>query len=301
MSLFLTIREPGLPATGPSPKIAPMTTGGDMEIGARLVELELTTPRPQALAAHYASAFDMAVEVSGEDRICRGPERVLRLSAGDPGQLRRAVFAFASEAAWSRYAEALRTRGVALDTSHPGVHTVHDPQGRAISFMRPPAAQAQAVPGARRTGRLQHFAVRTPDPQALVSFYVEQLGFVLSDRVLDDAGALSAAFLRTDAEHHALAIFRAAVPCFDHFSCETGGWLDLRDWADHMAEAGIPLAWGVGRHGPGNDTFFMVRDADGNMAEISCDLELCAPGRPAGVWPHAPSTLNRWGVALMRS
>jgi hypothetical protein len=68
-----------------------------------------------------------------------------------------------------------------------------------------------------------------------------------------------------------------------------------------MAEVGVDLAWGIGRHGPGNDTFLMVKDMDGNLGEISSDLEVCAPGRPAGEWPHRPQTLNQWGVAIMRS
>ena len=108
-------------------------------------------------------------------------------------------------------------------------------------------------------------------------------------------GRLTAAFLRTDAEHHSLALFRAPEGRFDHFSCEAPGWQQLRDWADHMAGIGTDLAWGIGRHGPGNDTFLMVRDQDGNMAEISSDLEVCSPGRPAGVWPHRPQTLNQLG------
>jgi hypothetical protein len=96
-------------------------------------------------------------------------------------------------------------------------------------------------------------------------------------------------------------LFRAPEARFDHFSCEVADWTQLRDWADHMARSGIDLAWGIGRHGPGNDTFFMVRDADGNMGEISAELEVCQPGRAVGVWPHRPQTLNQWGVAIMRS
>ena len=68
-----------------------------------------------------------------------------------------------------------------------------------------------------------------------------------------------------------------------------------------MAGERIALVWGVGRHGPGNDTFFMVADPDGNLAEISCDLESCPEDREPGLWPHHPSTLNRWGMAIMRS
>jgi len=98
-----------------------------------------------------------------------------------------------------------------------------------------------------------------------------------------------------------MAIFRSRDIRFDHFSCEVPDWTGVRDWADHMARLPVPLAWGVGRHGPGNDTFFMIQDADGNMAEISAELEVCAPDRPVGIWPHDPSTLNQWGVAIMRS
>jgi catechol 2,3-dioxygenase-like lactoylglutathione lyase family enzyme len=151
------------------------------------------------------------------------------------------------------------------------------------------------------SARLQHYAVRTPNPTALLAFYADGLGFVRSDLVFDDQGVLRAAFLRTDAEHHTLAIFNAPDARFDHFSCEAADWLALRDWADHMADVDVPIFWGVGRHGPGNDTFFMVKDPDGNLAEISSDLEVCDADRPVGRWPHAQKTLNVWGMAILRS
>jgi catechol-2,3-dioxygenase len=91
------------------------------------------------------------------------------------------------------------------------------------------------------------------------------------------------------------------VPRFDHQSFETPSWTDLRDWADHMARLKMPMAWGVGRHGPGNDVFFMVADPDGNLAEISSEIETCAVDRPVGLWPHEERTLNVWGRAIMRS
>jgi catechol 2,3-dioxygenase len=45
----------------------------------------------------------------------------------------------------------------------------------------------------------------------------------------------------------------------------------------------------------------MVRDPDGNLAEISAEIEHCAEDRPAGLWPHEERTLNVWGKAIMRS
>ena len=134
----------------------------------------------------------------------------------------------------------------------------------------------------------------------MADFY-RALGFVVSDRVHDDDGVLRACFLRTDHEHHALALFAAAVARLDHLSCETRDLHALIAWADRTASRGIPIHWGIGRHGPGNDIFFMVKDPDDNLIEISAELESCAPDRPAGRWRHEPRTLNLWGTAIMRS
>ncbi len=270
-----------------------------MEIGASLAQLELFATDPQGLSKFYASTFCLQTATEGEDVVCAAPGRKLLLAQGQGGQLRRACFRFQEAAKLEAYRVEMEARGTAIVQHASDGITVRDPEGRLITFFAPeanPSLHAHEP----LMARLQHFAVRTPSPDSLVDFYVGKLGFVLSDRVEDEAGRLTAAFLRTDAEHHSMAIFRAPEIRFDHFSCEAPDWEHLRDWADHMAAVGVDLAWGIGRHGPGNDTFLMVKDMDGNMGEISSDLEVCQPGRPSGVWPHRPQTLNQWGVALMR-
>ncbi len=273
-----------------------------MEIGARLQRLELCASNPDDVAAFYATAFCMTTRREGDAVVCRGPQRELRLVPGEPGRLHRVTFNMPSRERLDAYRGELAARGIALQEAadiDTDTFTVADPEGRLLTFtarLLAPDPSLASLPAAR----LQHFAVRTSSPAALVDFYVERLGFTASDRVYDAEGDLGAAFLRTDSEHHVLAIFRSPEVRFDHFSCETHDWHGLRDWADHMSEVGIDLAWGIGRHGPGNDTFLMVRDPDGSMGEISCDLEVCTPERPVGTWPHRPQTLNRWGVAIMR-
>lgn len=272
-----------------------------MEIDATLVQLELCAADPRALAAYYAATFRLGVAAEAGRLVCSAPGRQLVFVAGPGGQLRQACFRFRDAAAFSAHRARLAQQLIVPAEETAERYTVLDPLGHRVCFAAPHVPFAPAAAAAADAARLQHFALRTPDPAALAAFYEERLGFVVSDRVLDDAGELTAVFLRTDAEHHAMAIFRALQVRFDHFSCEVPGWAELRDWADHMAQSGVDLAWGIGRHGPGNDTFLMVRDADGNMGEISAELEVCAPDRPAGTWPHRPQTLNRWGVALMRS
>jgi catechol 2,3-dioxygenase-like lactoylglutathione lyase family enzyme len=176
---------------------------------------------------------------------------------------------------------------------------VADPDGNVTVFgvrARDPASGTVALPG-----RLQHVALRTPKLDEMAAFYEHGLGFVVSDRVLDEHGVLRACFLRTDAEHHVLALFGASEAQLDHHSYETRDWAHIRRWADHFSAHRMPIFWGVGRHGPGNDVFFMVKDPDDNLVEISAELEVCAADRPVGVWPHEQRTLNLWGSAIMRS
>jgi catechol 2,3-dioxygenase len=123
---------------------------------------------------------------------------------------------------------------------------------------------------------------------------------VESDRVLDKED-LAACFLRSDPEHHSFAAFRAPDSRADHHCYETNGWLDIRDWADRMGQLGIALWWGPGRHGPGNNLFFMIEDPDGYKVEFSAELELIPKEVPYRTWPHEQRTLNLWGSAWMRS
>jgi catechol 2,3-dioxygenase-like lactoylglutathione lyase family enzyme len=134
----------------------------------------------------------------------------------------------------------------------------------------------------------------------MLEFYRDVLGMVESDRVLE-GGDLAAVFLRSDPEHHSFAAFRAPQSRADHHCYETGSWNDIRDWGDRMASLRIPLWWGPGRHGPGNNLFFMIEDPDGHKVEFSAELERMTQEAAYRTWPHEQRTLNLWGSAWMRS
>src|SRR6218665_1242460 len=174
------------------------------------------------------------------------------------------------------------------------------PGGNLVAFPRPGGGAAPGPEAGLPAAMLQHFALRTPQLPQMLAFYTGQLGLVLSDLVRDPEGRLRACFLRSDPLHHALALFLAPMACFDHLSFEVPDWACMKTWGDHMARLREPIVWGLGRHGPGNDVFFMVRDPDGNLVEISSEIEHCGPGRAVGEWPHEERTLKRWGPAISR-
>ncbi len=273
-----------------------------MGIGAKLHHLHLSSPQPGVLAQFYAKAFGFTVVQQGDEWVCRAAGRRIVFSDGAAHAVRHIAFAFPNPGELAAYLARVGPGEVAPASALIGNSAMSfvDPDGNRIVFVAEDGDDLSAHP-TLPMAESQHLALRTTQPDLLLKFYQEKLAFTLSDRVQDDEGTLRACFLRTDAMHHALALFRSPETRFDHQSFETTGWPAMRDWADHMGREYVPIVWGIGRHGPGNDTFFMVQDPDGNLGEISCDLEVCEATRPAGVWPHAQHTLNLWGNAIMRS
>ena len=104
---------------------------------------------------------------------------------------------------------------------------LRDPDGNLLVFTPREGITAESTEPALPPATLQHFALRTPNLPAMLDFYTRQLGFVLSDAVNDAKGTVRACFLRTDALHHALALFFAPVACFDHQSFEAPDWTSM--------------------------------------------------------------------------
>jgi catechol 2,3-dioxygenase-like lactoylglutathione lyase family enzyme len=156
---------------------------------------------------------------------------------------------------------------------------------------------------AQLPGRLQHVVVASAHLPEMMRFYEDVLGFVVSDYVHETSGNRepTVAFYRCDPEHHSFAVFRAPQSRPDHHAYEANCWNDIRDWADHMASRGIKLWWGPGRHGPGNNLFFMIKDPQGYLIEISAELEIVPAAVQKRSWPHEERTLNLWGPGFMRS
>ena len=269
---------------------------------AHLSYLELGSPDPEALSRFYRDAFSAEVEAHGDMRICHGPERCVMISPGEAKTLKSAGYAVYDPAWLDGLMERLALAGVAHERTSTPVFAdavgFTDLSGNNM-FFGVPRARAPATKGL--PGRIQHVVVATRDAAGMVDFYTRVVGLTESDRVLDDAGVMRTAFMRSDHEHHSFAVFQAAEDRFDHHCYEATDWNSIRDWGDHFADLRIPVKWGPGRHGPGNNLFLFVHDPDGNWVELSAEIDVVAPDRPRGVWPHEERTLNSWGSAPLRS
>ncbi len=269
---------------------------------ATLHHLDIESDRPEALARFYQQQFGMEASRDGALHVLRGGTRAVIIRQGRPEQLRSAGYALHSEQHLRQLRARLLFHGVAPQPAanplfHPGAFEVHDPQGRITTYgvpLQPRGADPMAA-------RLQHTVFQTTELDAVVRFYVEKIGFAISDEVVDHNGTVMVVFLRSDDEHHTLAFFRGGQDAWDHHCYETSEWNDIRDWGDKFARQHIPIFFGPGRHGPGNNLFFMVNDPDGNRLEFSAEMQRVAAETIPGVWPHGEYTLNSWGRAWIRS
>lgn len=280
---------------------------------ARLDHLVRESDRPEALVAFYRDAVGMVPTPLGAGEwLLQGPQRRLLIRAGAPGGQPLNAFRLQSQGQLEALRGYVAARAIpVLPVSTPVFaqgFAVRDPDGRIAAFglvdPRFDAVPASDLAAARLPGRLQHVVAATDNLDRLIAFYERGLGFVASDHVYEDGvgnAEATAVFLRSDPEHHSFAAFRAPAVRPDHHSYETTAWNDIRDWADHMGRQNIRLWWGPGRHGPGNNLFFMVEDPEGYKVELSAELELMPRDMPPRTWKHEEKTLNLWGQAWMRS
>jgi catechol 2,3-dioxygenase-like lactoylglutathione lyase family enzyme len=272
-------------------------------LSAKLHHIAIGTPDPAALAGFYSQAMGMALEQSDDGVMAIGPDRRLLFVEGPRKTLGFAGYAVDDPGE----VDTIRLRCARLGIEvvphrdrwfRDGAIMVVDPDGNRIAFGQP-SASGQHPDGL--SARLQHVVVASANAPRLARFYQDAFGFTLSDDVVDDDGGLRTSFLRCSEEHHSFAVFQAERCWFDHHCYEAGEWNLIRDWGDRFARYNIPVQWGPGRHGPGNNLFLFVHDIDGNWLEISAELERVTADRPVGVWKHEQRTLNSWGSAPLRS
>jgi catechol 2,3-dioxygenase-like lactoylglutathione lyase family enzyme len=281
---------------------------------ARLDHIRVDSDNPVPVIDFYRTALGMIpTTLSDGSVLMQAPDRRLLIGRGQRGAQPFMAFRLEADGQLDAFRHHVISRGVEplaspSEVFAPKAFAVRDPDGRLCVFGLPRADlplpdQAEAGPASTPPGRLQHVVVASTDLPAMLRFYEEVLGFVASDYVFEDdaSGEPTAGFLRSDPEHHSFAVFRCPETRPDHHCYETTCWNDIRDWADHLARLNIKLWWGPGRHGPGNNLFFMIKDPQGYLVEISAELEVMPDEVAKRSWKHEERTLNLWGSAFMRS
>ena len=270
---------------------------------ARLHHFALTTEQPGELADWYVKAMGYDKKNFGDGYILGGGERNLLILPGKKSQVAFSSYAVADQRQLVDVSKAIEASGYEIQKFKTPFFaddtvSVTDFDGNVFAFglLGDDMSGKDELPG-----RLQHIVFATTQLTKQVSFFTDTIGFRKSDTVLDTERDPTACFMRSDPEHHSLGLFRAPEARLDHFCFESKCWNDIRDWGDHFSDRRIPIVWGAGRHGAGNNLFIFVEDPDGNKVEISAEIEMMTWDQEPREWPHEERTLNLWGTAWLRS
>ncbi|MEM1272371.1 MAG: VOC family protein [Pseudomonadota bacterium] len=275
--------------------------------GAYLHHVAFESSDPERLASFYAANMDMTMErISDDEFRCEGPLRRFVAIRGEDKALAYAGLACRNQDVVDALRHRAQDNGVAVQANvspyfDDAAFSVTDNDGNVICIGMAKERTTSFRP--KHEGihaPTQHLTFATENLPGFKEFYVDKMGFFLSDRVLHDDGELATVFTTTNHEHHTIACFKSDRTGVDHHSYEAGSFENIKKFCDRFAANDVLLTWGPGRHGPGNNLFVFYTDPDGNWIEISGELETIYD-RETLDWPQHPRTLNMWGDAILRS
>ncbi|MEY2942508.1 MAG: hypothetical protein RLY97_522 [Pseudomonadota bacterium] len=145
-----------------------------------------------------------------------------------------------------------------------------------------------------RIVRLGHVVLNVSDLAAAHDFWVDGLGFAVSDRVGGVAEWLRA---WPNPLHHSLALLQHSANTLHHINFMVSDMDDVGGAMNRMKGADVPIVFGPGRHLPSTSIFLYYLDPDGNSAEFSFGMELFDEhgARDARELEHKAEVMDIWG------
>lgn len=154
--------------------------------------------------------------------------------------------------------------------------------------------------------KLGHLVLKVRDIHESFKFYVEVVGLKESDWIDDRM-----VFMRSPGaiDHHDFALLqmmpdeieesKLAGPRVEHFSYHIETIGEIEQIAEMLQQRNIEIDRGLGRHGPGDNTFLVFRDPDGNNVEFYSDMLQIEKGQTyePSVWDGKElHTFDQWNL-----
>lgn len=169
-----------------------------------------------------------------------------------------------------------------------------DPEGRTFAVIADVRRHDELGTRADVPVKISHVVLSSTDADAAATFYRDRFGFRIRDRTK------TIAFLGCNTDHHSLAFARGKQAALHHVAFELPTIDAVMRGAGRLKRQGVPLEWGVGRHGPGNNVFAYFFDSIGYVIEYTTEMQQVDDaayhvGTPED-WDR-PANSDQWGVA----
>ena len=237
-------------------------------------------------------------------RATGGEHHVLTIRERPQASLLGVHFAAADRGAVDQLCAKAKGYGVAiahdpapLDASAGGGYgfRFETPDGLPMTISSDSAPHPDVVVDRSRPTKISHVVLNSARTDDQVPFFIDVLGFKLSD------STHMMEFLRCSADHHSIAIFRNNGPSLNHVAYELPNIDGLMRGAGRLKRSGFDVEWGVGRHGPGSNVFSYFIEPNGFVAEYTTELDQLDDAthvpQDASYWQKIMPNPDRWGLA----
>ena len=237
-------------------------------------------------------------------RATGGEHHVLTIRERPQASLLGVHFAVADRGAVDQLCAKAKGYGVAiaddpapLDASAGGGYgfRFETPDGLPMTISSDSAQHPDVVVDRSRPTKISHVVLNSARTDDQVPFFIDVLGFKLSD------STHMMEFLRCSADHHSIAIFRNDGPSLNHVAYELPNIDGLMRGAGRLKRSGFDVEWGVGRHGPGSNVFSYFIEPNGFVAEYTTELDQLDDAthvpQDASYWQKIMPNPDRWGLA----
>ena len=255
---------------------------------------------------HVAAFYENIVGLEISDRIdgsvflrCNDQHHCLGLYPAAERGLHHLGLEVHDAAAVERVREALRELGLELipdEDPHPGIGEsvcCRDPDGNCLKFYEGMHhVDRPLLPREVQPVKFGHITYHTIDLKRTLAFYIDVLGFRLSDTV--EGNML--AWVRCNQDHHGIAFLNDGRAKVNHYCFDLTDWHAIKETCDHLKRNQVPIIYGPSRHGPGDNIFLYIPDPAGNIIELSTEMLQISDElsyRPQD-WPNAPGTVDVW-------
>jgi catechol-2,3-dioxygenase len=172
--------------------------------------------------------------------------------------------------------------------------TLKDPHGRVFQVVHGDLRRAEAAEVKDRPLRLTHVVLNSHAVDETQAFLGRAFGFTLADRTV------AIAFMNCNHDHHTLAVGISDNDALNHIAFLMPDCESVMRGGGRMKDAGFPIQWGPGRHGPGNNLFNYFIDPFGVVIEYTAEVEqVNAHYSPRGPedWKWPPGRVDQWGIS----
>jgi catechol 2,3-dioxygenase len=272
-----------------------------------LRSVELGVPDLDRSAAFYRDVWGLEDMVSTADTLhMRGTgieHHVLTLRARPKAAFLGVHFAAANHEAVNKLHDQAKAHGATITAAPAALSrdagggfgfSMRSPEGQPI-FISSDVDRLDAGREDRsRPTKLTHVVLNATKTDAELAFFIEALGFRLSD------STDMMEFVRCTSDHHSLALVRTEGPSLNHMAYEMANIDGLMRGAGRMKKAGYNVEWGIGRHGPGNNVFTYFIEPNGFVTEYTAEVdqvdEATHIAHDPVYWRNLPGRPDRWNL-----